>query len=338
MDKQQVISFIQSQLSAGSITQQDILNLTAVPSAQPTQTQVASSPQTTPPLVEEHSSKNLTNIFYGIGGVIVLTGIGILVGQHWNEIGFVGRVLVTLGISALTYIVALLLNSPSQRVVSQVLFVISAVLAPMGSFVVLDQAQLLFDINYQILVSFVLFIIYGLALLISKRSILILLAVGFITWTYYAVLFKIFDVSLFNSDFFKWAGMLAGLSYILIGYASQASSPDIVHERRSVSGMLYWFGTGAILGAGITMGGVGSPWDFIFIFVIFAAFYASVFLRSRGILVLAATFLIVHIVKLTSQYFLNSISWPVALVVCGFFVMGVGYATFYLSKNYIPKA
>ena len=95
---------------------------------------------------------------------------------------------------------------------------------------------------------------------------------------------------------------------------------------------IYGFGTLAILGAGIFIGGV---FDLILIALIFAVFYGSVYLKSRSMLIFGAIFLMAHIIKLTSKYFVGSVGWPVALIIVGFLVIGVGYMTFYLNKRFM---
>ena len=333
MDKPQIISFIEGQLAAGKISKGDLLNL-AGQNVNPQNSFATISGDTVP--ARDESSKNLINTFYGIGAIIAVVGVGILVAQHWDEIGFMGRVLVTLGISLMTYVVALLLSKPQQKMVSQVMFTIAAALAPLGAYVLLKEANVSFDWSAQIITSLVLFVVFGTALFISKKNILTLITIGFATWAYYAVLMKVFGFNYYNSDFLKWASMLLGISYIFIAYGyqsvAQAFDAGDAKEKRAIQNVLYGFGTLAVLGGGIFIGGI---FDLLFIALIFGAFYGSVYLKSRSMLILGALFLMAHIVKLTSKYFVNSVGWPIALIGIGFLVIGVGYMTFYLNKKFI---
>src|SRR5213595_2646562 len=99
MDKQQVLSFIEGQLATGKISREDLKIFTGDSSmSQP----IGSAPYspTSQALPTKHeSSKNLINTFYAIGAIIVTIGVGILIAQHWDEIGFLGRIVVTAGIS-----------------------------------------------------------------------------------------------------------------------------------------------------------------------------------------------------------------------------------------------
>jgi hypothetical protein len=335
MDKQQIVSFIETQLATGKISREDLLLLAdnTIPSSFNTapvfNTGVVETPH------KDESSKNIINTFYGIGAIIAIGGVAVLVGQNWIEIGFTGRTLVTLGISLLTYISAFFLIKPSQRVISQVMFTISCALAPLGVYVLLNEANISFAWPNTFYTALALCVLYGYALWASKKNILVLITIGFASWAYYSLVSKIFTLD-YNSDIFKWAGMLLGFSYVLIAYGYQSISTAIdasdEKEKRVVRNVLFGLGTLGVLGSGIFIGGF---FDLIFIAFIFAAFYGSVYLRSQSMLTFGALFLIAHIVKLTSKYFVGSVGWPVALIIVGFLIIGVGYMTYNLNKKYI---
>jgi hypothetical protein len=218
------------------------------------------------------------------------------------------------------------------------MYAISVVLAPLGSFVLLKEASVNFNWQVHFFTALVLFVIFGTALLISKKSILFLANLGFIAWAYYALITGIFDISSPDVLVVKWATVLIGISYILIAYGYKdlwKDSPMIGNrERRNVQDIVYGIGTLGVLGGGIAIGGL---FDIAFIAFVFVAFYSSVFLRSRSMLLLGAVFLIAHIIKLTSRYFVGSIGWPVALIFVGFLVIGVGYITVYLNRKFISN-
>jgi uncharacterized membrane protein len=325
MDKQQTLEFIQRQIATGNISKEDLVKLASAEGSGVV------------PATKEESSRNLINVFYAIGAIIAIIGVIILLVQNWYEIGFVGRVVVTLGISIATYIAGLLLKAKDQRTVSQVMFLISAVLAPLGSYVLLNEAGVEFTSMTQFVTALVLTVVFGTALIISKKNILAIATIGFASWAYYALIFNIFDFDYYyDFDFLKWTTMLLGVAYLLIGYGYRGlwlgDDQAERRERERVQAVLYALGTLTILGAGISIGG---GFDLLFILIIFAAFYGSVYLKSRAMLTLGALFLMAHIIKLTAEYFVDSIGWPVALIAVGFVVIGVGYATFYINKKFI---
>ncbi len=94
---------------------------------------------------------------------------------------------------------------------------------------------------------------------------------------------------------------------------------------------MYFFGSIATLGVISSFGGI---MDVVAILAIFGLFYASVFLKSRAMLVVSALFLIGHTIKLTATYFVGSVGWPISLIIIGFLIIGIGYGTFMLNKKY----
>lgn len=332
MDKDQVISFIKTQLNAGKITGQDLIDIVGHGSPSP----VAVSAQTS--LARTKPSWDIVNVLYIIGAVIVIIGVAILAYQHWEEIGLGGRLLVTLGIALIAYISGIIMGRKRDRsTLSQVMFIIAAVLAPLGTYVLLDGMAVAFDSSTQVFVALSLLIIFAVAQFAVRNNVLVIIMVALGTWAYFAALNNIFSQGFFEGDWLEWANLFLGVAYICIGYgyqklaAHKAQISDGTEERISISNVLYGFGTLAILGAAISLGGI---WDFILILLIFGAFYGSVLLKARMMLGLGALFLIAHVIKLTSKYFLDSLGWPVALIFCGVAIIAIGYGTVRLNKKY----
>ncbi len=320
MEKQLLITLIQENLKSGTITVGEIEKALHIE--------------------DEHKegnvfTRNITNIFYIIGAVIVIIGAIILIGQNWEEIGFFGRLLVTFGIALGVYIPALRMKGVEHRILSQVLFTISCVLMPLGVSVVLNEYKVDFDSLLQTLAAFSLFGVFLAAFIYTKRNVLVLFNLAFATWGYYAFLTWMFDIS---GDIAKWATMLMGCVYLLIAYyyEQQKDFEDSYEkkEKASVKNIVYGLGTIGILAPALFLGGI---FDFLSIALIFSTFYVSTFVKSKAMLLSSALFLIIYIFKITSKYFADSVSWPLALIIIGFLVIGVGYGTLYINKKYINK-
>jgi hypothetical protein len=76
-------------------------------------------------------------------------------------------------------------------------------------------------------------------------------------------------------------------------------------------------------------------WDALYVPVIFAVLFLSVYLKSQAFLRVGSAFLMFYIIKISSKYFTDSLGWPLALVLAGFLLIGVGYFAHYLSNKYI---
>lgn len=319
MDKTQLLSLIQEKINEGVITPEEIQKSIHLEDTKKTTFAV----------------KNITNIFYVIGALIVVIGAVILTAQHWDDIGFVGRVLVTLGIAITTYVSALFMKGSEHRILSQVFFTMSAVLAPVGILVFVREFDMDFGSLEQTIVAFALGLIFITAFIQTKRNILVLLTLGFVSWGYYAMLALLFPIS---SEIAKCATMILGVMYLLIAYYYDMEKSTIDaserNEKRSVKNIMYGIGTIGVLAPAIFLDGV---FDLLSIPLIFAAFYVSTYVKSKAMLLSAGLFLIIYLIKMTSEYFVDSISWPLALIAIGFLVIGVGYGTLYLNRKYISE-
>ena len=321
MDKQQIISFIETQLKEGKITKEDLAVIGGGQVIVPQKVFVEDKKQ--------ENSKNIINILYIIGAIIALVGIVILVVQNWDSLNYFGRVFITLGVSLAAYVLGYVLKNPEHNGFSQIMFTASAFLAPVGTGVILYEANIEVTPILVSIITLMWAVVYGVALWSTKKNILILLTIIFSTVSLYSFASEISSKIYQSDNLFKWLTILTGLSYGLISFSLSENGSK---ERKSVKNMLYGFGTLGILGSFITFGGV---FDIVMIALIFAAFYASVFLKSRIVLMLSALFLIIHILKITADYFANSMNWSVALIFAGIIVIGTGYVTFYLNKKFI---
>ncbi|NDE68120.1 hypothetical protein EB052_00775 [bacterium] len=335
MNKQETIAFIERQVQSGVITREEVINLHVLggggmPSGSPVAPVAPMSysvPTAATSVEADNKPRDLVNTFYGIGGVIVVIGIIILIVQHWMEIGFMGHILLTLGISLVTYISALIFNRPEHDKLSQVFFTISAALAPMGAVILCDKAGITFSTwSVQITTALILFVVYLAAFFVSRKSILVFVSTAFASWAYYAIILNVLQNAggIMMNDWaliMKWATIIISFCYLVIG-----------NRYATLRDFYYNVGTIGILGAGIMIGGF---FDVVYIAFLFAAFYGSVYLKSRGMLTLGAMFLIAHIIKITSEHFADSIGWPIALVFIGFLVIGIGYGTLWINRRYI---
>lgn len=314
MERQEIISYIKSQINEGTISKNDLSEIIS--------SEISESQS------KDENSKSIINIFYIIGAIIAVIGIIVLTVQNWDTLGFLGRIFVTLGASIVSYVVAYILKGDDHKTLSQVLFTVSAVLAPIGTNVLLKEANIDPTPLISSVISLGWAIVFGVALWGTMRNILILFTIGYATVALYFFTGNILGDYYYSNTIFKTLTIIIGVSYSVIAYYLNTFDK----EKKSIQGILYGLSTIGILGSLISFDGV---FNLITIAVIFGAFYASVFLKSRSMLILSALFLIGHIIKITGVYFADSINWAFALILVGFLIIGIGYSTYYLNKKYI---
>jgi len=281
----------------------------------------------------------ITEILYCIGGAIVGLGITILIWQNWATLSVATKIIATLGSGIAAYIIGVLFGRYEKLVsVGQAFYLISALATPIGLYVVFDNAG--FDVRsygMQSLISGILFGVYLLSLVIFRKNIFTIFSIIFGTWLFFAFTsFLIGDKPYFDeSKFFEYRILLTGLVYILLGYSFSKN------EEHSLAGSLYGFGIFGFLGAALALGGWEPNqnvfWELIYPGLVLGVIFLSVYLKSKAFLTFGSMYLMVYILKITTEYFTDSLGWPLALVLAGLALIAIGYFTFYLNKKYISS-
>lgn len=279
----------------------------------------------------------IAEILYYIGGGIVFLGIAILLAQNWTTLGFGTKVLATLGAGIAAYIVGVLFSREEKtETVGSAFYLISALVMPIGLHVIFDNVG--FDVGspgYQSLISGILLTVYLLSYAVFRKNVFTLFSVIFGTWFFFSFTsFLVGGNPYFNDwTFYEYRGLVAGLSYILLGYAFSKN------ERAPLSGFLYGFGIFGFLGFALALGGWGSNqnvfWELLFPGLVFATLFLSVHIKSKAFLTWGTIYLMLYILKITSEYFSSGLGWPLALVIAGLSMIGVGYMSLSLKKRYL---
>jgi hypothetical protein len=178
-------------------------------------------------------------------------------------------------------------------------------------------------------------LLYLLAYLFYRRGVLALFGVLYGTFaTLLLTSAVIGDLPVFSGDKFAAYRILGlGAAYLFLAYG-------MVETRlRPLAWWLYGSGTLAVLSAALWLSGWKPEqsmfWELSYPLYVFGAMFISTKLKSRAMLFFGAVFLVGYIFKITAEYFQDSLSWPLLLILAGFLLMGVGYLTFYLNKRYL---
>lgn len=288
---------------------------------------------------EEVLSKksSIPEILYYIGGAVVFLGIAILIWENWDTLGFATKILSTLGSGVAAYLVGVLFNKEAKtEKVGIAFYLISALVIPMGLYIAFDNAG--FDISsygFEVLISGILLSMYLSSYVVFRKNIFTLFSIIFGTWLFFSLTNWMVGESLYFNDwrFYAYRLLAVGLAYMLIGYnfSKNKSTP--------LSKPLYAFGIFGFLGAAISLGGWKPEqnifWVLIYPFLVFGTLFTSVYIKSKSFLTWGTFFLMAYILKITSEYFGDSLGWPLALVIAGLSMIGVGYMSISLKNKYL---
>jgi len=280
-----------------------------------------------------------SSVLYFVGGGVVVMGIVALIAQIWDDLGSAMHIVVTLGSGLAAFMVGVLF---SQRrwlgAAGPAFFLIAALVLPLGLAVTLDEAGLQPDHpEWQSLMSLVLAGAFFAAYLLFRSNSLVLYTIGFATWAFFAVTgWMVGPNPVFGEvEFFEYRALAVGLTYLILAFSFSDTS------RRGLSGILYSLGCMAFLGAALSLGGWKPSqnvfWELVFPGLVFVVLYASVHLKSKALLTFGSLFLASYLVKITGEYFKDSLGWPLALVISGMLLMVVGYLTLRLKRRYLNE-
>jgi hypothetical protein len=294
---------------------------------------------------ESKSSKDslVPKVLYVIGGIIALSGILVLLGNNWDAIGFAGRWLVTVGLGLVLFISAFILHKKKDfDVLSQVFFFVSAATLFIGGYVWIGESALGFwdGADSSLLVGSLLFLVFGFALYVSKKSILHIVATFFFTIAYYAMVFKLLKGTGFDAyvlkDITVYASMILALAYLMYGsWIQKTGFTDQTGIMARFLPRLYTFCAFSLfLFSGLFLGGI---WNLIYAFLAIGSVILSLRLQTKIGLFVTSCAIGVYCIKISLEYFADSISFSLALLFAGLLIIALGYLTYYLNKKYITK-
>ncbi|OGX24548.1 MAG: hypothetical protein A3D10_08335 [Omnitrophica WOR_2 bacterium RIFCSPHIGHO2_02_FULL_48_11] len=326
MDKKEVFQHISRLAQEGLVTKEELIEVYLEATEKGAQKSLT-------------RQSRLSTILYFIGGTIVFLGIIILIGQNWHTLNDLTKILVTLGSALAAFYVGVLFSRYEKLdTVAQSFYFISGLVAPIGLNVTFDIAGwTVTGAGTQSFIAAILFTMYLTSYIFLRKIVFMIFSISFGTWLFFSFSTYLIDGNP-ALDTWRVAGyrcLIAALTYIFLGYYWRE------RESKVLSDWLYGFGVMGFLGAALALGG-WSPqqnifWELIFPGLVFGIIFLSVYLKNKSFLVFGALYLMAYIIKITSEYFSQSLGWPLALVLAGFMLMGIGYFAFYLNQKYIKS-
>ncbi|MDP1688717.1 MAG: hypothetical protein Q8L47_01125 [bacterium] len=326
MNKDELLQELSTKLSTGEINRQEILSRLG-PSLEVNEDIGLES---------KNTRFSVTKMLYVLGAAIVIIGIVIFVGQIWDDIGSMGRIFVTLGMGLLIAAIGsmLYINKPESGL-GTIFHFMGGILIPGGAAVTISELSL--DNNdWTIAITFgVIFAFYLLLNYIHKNAILTFFAIANGTAMIYLILNAVIGGPFENwfdiKKIYQYTTMALGLSYLLLGYAFREG------WNKNLIGALYFFGITGFLGAAFTQVFDSGLWQMFYFLFVIGGLSLSVYMKSREILVMSTIFLIAHVSYITSEYFADSLGWPIVLIILGFVFIILGYLSVEISRKYIQN-
>jgi hypothetical protein len=251
-------------------------------------------------------------LFNYIGGIFVFSGLCVLIGMIWDDIGSLQRVIITFGagLSAFALGIAALKDSRFEKAATP-LFLVSAFLQPTGLFVFLNEymprpgdAMLAATLIFGMLA-----VQQGLAFLKYRRASLLF--------------FTLFFWNAFIGTAMDWMNMHGELICVIMGVSMLSLSWAVGKTmHRAITPFWYLVGGVTLLGAWWSWF-EETPLDLSFLGVNALLVYVSIAAGSRTLLFVSVLGLLGYLGYFADEYFADVVGWPVCLIVLGFVMMGL---------------
>ena len=264
----------------------------------------------------------MKTIFSYIGGLFIFAGLGFFVAMLWDDFTSPVRVAVTFGSGLIALIMAIATHKdPRYEKAVTPLLLIAAFLQPTGLFVLLNEY---FDGDDAALAAMVVFgpMAIQMALVFTKlkRTSLVFFYTMFGFAFFSALMHKL------NIDYDLTATVL-GLSGLLISYHyNKTPYRSFVPFTYFVFAMMFACGTFSIIHDIPVV-------DFLLIGVASGMIYMSVVAQSRSLLVASVLVMIGYLGYFTAEYFADMLSWPIAVIMMGFVMIGLSRYAVKLSAD-----
>lgn len=281
--------------------------------------------ETAPVLASKPTSSVLSKLFGYIGGIFVFAGIGIFINMNWDDFGSAARVIVTLGVGLMAFIMGLVcLYDKRYEKAATPLFIVASILQPMGILVMLQEYSSGGDARHGLVYMSAYMLIQQGAIFWAKRlSVLAFSAILFAC----ILLANLFDIWGWDGELI---GMVIGVSLICIAYALQNS------KHLAIAPFWYFVG-GVILMWSVFEVVENTPLELLYLGLSALMIFVSTHVRSRALLGVGTLAMLIYIGYYSAKHFANTLGWPIALVIIGVALIGMSSLAVRLNNKYIKQ-
>lgn len=320
MEKDKLLELVRDMAKSGEITKKELINAFDIGESK---------------LIGKLKGLDPAKILYYIGGGVIILGISLLIGQNWDQMNTASRLTATLGASIAAFIMGYILTKRNYEVIGQTFFFISSGAAPFGMYVLTDSLGFSPDlfstqtITFIVLTAFQLISFYYL-----RKAVFLVFGIYFSTLVIFSFILTIVGENPMIDVFLNYAYLSCGLSGMFLAYHLDRTKFSFL------AGPLYMISSFTFIVAGFALTSTPPPnnnrfWEIIFPFITIGVAMLSIKTKSKSLLVFGSMGLMIHILRVTNEYFADTLSWPLAVVLSGLFLMLNGYLILTVNRKYL---
>ena len=271
---------------------------------------------------ESQSGSLLQRVMIYIGGAFIFMGLCVYIGIIWDDLDSLSRVIISLGSGFVAFILGLFCLGDKRYVLASTpLFIIAAGIQPIGLFVFMDEylphtgnviKAACFVFAFMTIQQFVAFVA-------TQRTSLLF--------------FTLFYFYAFLSTLLNWMEIDAPEGPLVIGLTALMVSWGVSQTQHKVIAPFYYFCASALTAAAAFDMLEDTSADVLLIGVAVGLIYLAIIAASRTVLTVAVISLLAYLGYFTTEYFKDVVSWPIALIIFGFLMVGISVFAVKLGKK-----
>lgn len=271
------------------------------------------------------SASVLSKLLAYIGGIFVFAGIGVFMSMYWDDFGSATRVIVTLGVGLVAFVMGLAcLHDKRYEKAATPLFIISSILQPMGILVMLNEYSSGGDARHGLIFMSLYMLIQQLPTFWVKRSTILAFSAIVFGSVLLANISDLLDID------HELVGTVVGISLLSIAYALQQS--------RHLAIAPFWYFVGGVLLMWSAFEWVeGGVLEIFYLGLAALMIFLSTHARSRTLLLVGTLSMLSYIGYFTAENFADTLGWPIALVILGVVLIGMSALALRINNKYIKQ-
>lgn len=258
-----------------------------------------------------------------LGGTFVFAGVGVFIALHWDDLNVAARIVVTLGSGIAAFLLAVLAaRDPRFDKASTPLFLAAGALEPTGMLVAFYELGTGGDWHGASLATAgAMALQFGLAFRSLGRGTLLFGAILF------GSCFALTAFDLFDVDGTVVALLMGGALVAIAVAVDRTRHHDITAPWHLIGALAFLWGVFDVVES--------TSFELTFLAVAAGFVSLSVAVHSRTLLFVATLALLAYTGWFTSEHFVDSVGWPLALVAFGLFMIGLSALAFRIDRDYV---
>jgi hypothetical protein len=267
----------------------------------------------------------LTRLLSYLGGIFVISGLGVFIEMQWNDMNSAARITVTLGSGIAAFLMAwIFANDERREKMATPLFLIAAFLQPVGILVALDELDRGGDEQLAVLFASGVLLVQQTLTFFSKKLTSLLFMAIFFALVFYATAMDLVGL---DADLIAFG---LGLSMLFVlGRIDQTT-------HVSITPVWYFFSSSAML-AGLFNLVEETPLEILFLGVACAIVFWSTWVKSRSLLFVGTVAILSYVGYYTAEHFTDVVGWPIALICFGLLLITLSAIAFRINRKYIAE-